>query len=172
MRFRLFMLCAFLLTSANAADFTITTNAFSNNGIFPSLYTCSDKDISPELRWSNPPPKTRSFVLILSDPDAPIDEWDHWIVYNIPSAVKGLEIDVQQLPKGSVIAKNSWGIARYNGPCPPKGMVHTYLFTLYALDTELKLPAETDGKAVRAAMEGHVLEKVQLSTVYKKHVEE
>ncbi len=54
-----------------ADDFALTTNAFLDAGMLPVLYTCDGKEISPQISWSNPPEKTQSFALVMSDPDVP-----------------------------------------------------------------------------------------------------
>ena len=69
-------------------------------------------------------------------------------------------------PSGFEVGKNSWGKTNYNGPCPPKDTVHTYYFTLYALDTKLTLPPNADGNEVSKAIEKHIIAKTQLSLVY------
>ena len=146
-----------------AGNFSISTSAFSNNGIIPVTYTCDGDDVAPQLNWSNPPGNTKSFALILSDPDAPGGEWDHWILYNIPADTTSLN---DSLPAGTLVGKNSWGAARYNGPCPPKGSKHHYYFTLYALDGMLNLPAGASGQNVRHAIKNHVLQKTQLMAMF------
>lgn len=132
----------------------------------PTLYTCDSKDVSPELSWTNPPAKTQSFAIIVSDPDAPSGTWYHWIAYNIPSSVKELAENTTQLPSGALAGRNSWGKTQYNGPCPPKGSVHTYVFTLYALDTKLKIPADPDGKTILEAIKDHTVGKAEITGVY------
>lgn len=162
---RVIFILIFLLTGSfvMAANFTIQSNDFSNNGIFPAKYTCDGDDTSPALSWSNPPTNTKSFALILSDPDAPAGEWDHWILYNIPANVTSLE---NELPSGTLVGKNSWNAARYNGPCPPKGSKHHYYFTLYALDTILNLSDGENGKTVRNAIKNHIIQKTQVIALF------
>lgn len=162
------MLFFFVSYSAYAADFAFTTNAFLDTGALPVLYTCDGKNISPELSWSGVPAKTQSFVLIFSDPDAPGGTFYHWLLYNIPENVKELTEGMQSLPAGTLIGVNSFGKMQYNGPCPPKGSAHTYIYTLYALDTKLKLPPGVDGKTLLENIQDHVLQKVTLTTVYSR----
>lgn len=154
--------------AAKANSLALATNAFLDTGVLPVLYTCDGKDVSPQLSWSNVPAKTKSLVLILSDPDAPTGTWYHWVVYNIPKETAKLAEGINPLPAGVLAGKNSWDKAQYNGPCPPKGTAHTYIFTLYALDNKLSLPAGADGKTVMSAIKNHTLQKTQLSTVYSR----
>jgi Raf kinase inhibitor-like YbhB/YbcL family protein len=67
----------------------MTSPAFASGGAIPARHTCDGDDLSPPLQWSDPPPGTRSFVLIVDDPDAPDPAapkriWVHWLRYNIP----------------------------------------------------------------------------------------
>jgi hypothetical protein len=161
-----------VFVSANAEpeanDFAFTTNAFLDTGALPVLYTCDGKDVSPQFSWSNPPPKTQSYAIVLSDPEAPSGTFYHWVVYNIPAATKELAEGVRNFPAGTLVGQNSWSKTQYDGPCPPKGTAHTYVFTLYALNSTMKLPAGTDGKTLEAAIKDHIIEKVQLTTVYSR----
>lgn len=163
-------LLAIATLSAYAADnaFTLNTNAFHNAGPLPVLYTCDGKNVSPELDWSNIPPKTQSLAIIMSDPDAPGAMFYHWIVYNIPTSVKAIDETINQLPTGAVAGKNDFGNMEYNGPCPPKGAAHTYSITLYALDSKLNLPTGANAEQVINAMQNHILDKVVLTTVYSR----
>ena len=93
---------------------------------------CSGANRTPRLRWSAPPPGTRSFALTVIDPDAPKPGgWVHWRVEGIPAAARGLG---SALPRGAVVAKNDFGTTGWGGPCPPPGPLHHYVFTLRALD--------------------------------------
>jgi Raf kinase inhibitor-like YbhB/YbcL family protein len=152
----------------------ITSTAFQAGGSIPSKYTCEDRDLSPPLAWSGAPPGTKSFALIVDDPDAPDPAkpqrvYVHWVVYNIPAATVALAENASKkgLPKGAVQGKNDWGKAEYGGPCPPIGR-HRYFFKLYALDTELTgLSSPTKGD-LECAMNGHVLDSGELIASYQK----
>jgi Raf kinase inhibitor-like YbhB/YbcL family protein len=152
----------------------VTSTAFQPGGSIPSKYTCEDRDLSPPLAWSGAPPGTKSFALIVDDPDAPDPAkpqrvYVHWVLYNIPATAIALPENATKkgLPKGAVQGKNDWGKAEYGGPCPPIGR-HRYFFKLYALDTELTgLSSPTKGDLERA-MNGHVLESGELIGTYQK----
>jgi Raf kinase inhibitor-like YbhB/YbcL family protein len=152
----------------------ITSTAFQAGGSIPSKYTCEDRDLSPPLAWSGAPAGTKTFALIVDDPDAPDPAkpqrvYVHWVVYNIPAATVALAENASKkgLPKGAVQGKNDWGKAEYGGPCPPIGR-HRYFFKLYALDTELTgLSSPTKGDIERA-MSGHVLDSGELIGTYQK----
>ena len=152
--------------NAFAANFSIKTNSFTDGGLIPILYTCDGKDISPEISWANIPAKTQSFVLIVSDPDAPTGTFYHWLVFNIPKSARSLPSNSEPLPTGAMLGNNSWGSPMYKGPCPPKGAAHTYIFTLYALDTKLKLSAGTDFETLNEAIKNHILETTKITASY------
>jgi len=99
--------------------------------MIPKNYTCHGEDKSPALRWENAPSNTKSFALIVDDPDAPHGTWTHWLVKNIPS--DKTEIKENEIPGDQVI--NSWKIEKWKGPKPPSG-THRYFFKLYALNVD------------------------------------
>jgi len=152
----------------------ITSPAFANGGEIPARYTCEGEDISPGLRWSGEPPGTRSFALIVDDPDAPDPTapkmtWVHWVVYDIPPSVYALPEDAAKhgLPPGAKQGLNDWKRTGYGGPCPPIGR-HRYFFKLYALDAVLPDLGRPTKAQLLKAMKGHVLEEGQLIGTYNK----
>lgn len=134
---------------------TLSSPAFNNKAQIPSKYTCHGKNISPPLAWQAIPPHTQSLALIVNDPDASMGVWDHWLLYNIPPQLNALAAGTA-LSKEISVGLNSWHNARYQGPCPPSG-THHYVFTLYALDTYLNLPANSDKIVLLKAMQDHIL---------------
>ena len=152
----------------------ITSAAFAKDGAIPALYTCEGKDISPPLTWSGAPPSTKSFALIVDDPDAPDPAapkmtWVHWVLYDLPVTASGLSEAVrpQALPSGTREGTNDWGRTGYGGPCPPIGR-HRYFHKLYALDSMLPhLKRPTKG-ALEAAMRGHIIAQASLIGTYQK----
>jgi Raf kinase inhibitor-like YbhB/YbcL family protein len=153
---------------------TITSTAFAAEGAIPSLYTCEGKDISPPLAWSGAPAATKTFALIVDDPDAPDPAapkmtWVHWVLYDIASAAGGLPEAVQTtaLPPGTHEGVNDWGRTGYGGPCPPTGR-HRYFHKLYALDTVLPALKRPNKAALEKAMQGHILAQAILIGTYQK----
>lgn len=140
-----------------ANTFNVQAINVPKNGTIPTQYTCDGADISPALHWGGAPANTESYVLVLSDPDAPGGTFYHWAIYDLPKALLSLPEGAKTLPQGASYGKNSWNRPQYNGPCPPRGTIHRYIFALYALDTVLSLPAGTPAKSVLAAMKPHVL---------------
>ncbi|HEY3112762.1 MAG TPA: YbhB/YbcL family Raf kinase inhibitor-like protein [Gemmatimonadaceae bacterium] len=161
-------------TGSKTMALKVTSSAFQPSGSIPSQYTCEGKDISPPLAWSGAGGNTKSFALIVDDPDAPDPAkpqrvYVHWVVYNLPASASGLPENASKtgLPKGAVQGKNDWGKAEYGGPCPPIGR-HRYFFKLYALDTALtglSAPTKAD---IERAMKGHVVDSGELVGTYQK----
>jgi Raf kinase inhibitor-like YbhB/YbcL family protein len=145
----------------------LTSSAFSNQAYIPSLYTCDGENISPPLAWRDFPPETKSFVLIVDDPDAPAGVWVHWLLFNIPSNVHQLQQKLTTLPAGSMQGANSYHKQVYHGPCPPSG-VHRYYFRLYALDAVLPLTPGASRAQLESAMKNHVLAETTLMRRYKR----
>ncbi len=149
---------------------TLKSAAFEHQGAIPIKYTCDGEDISPPLEWNGAPSGTKSFALIVDDPDAPMGTFNHWILFNIPANVNQLSEGIPRqntLADGSRQGKTSWHKVGYGGPCPPSG-THRYFFTLYALDTLLNLPASASKEQVLQAMSGHILAKSELMGTYKR----
>mgnify|MGYP001827221761 CR=1 FL=1 len=140
----------------------LTSPAFAHQAMIPQKYTCQGEDISPPLTLSNIPEGTISLALINEDPDAPMGTWNHWLIWNIKPTE---EIKEDSAP--GIQGKNSWERNDYGGPCPPRG-THRYFFKLYALDTELDLPAGSTKEELEKAMVDHILEQTELLGVYQK----
>lgn len=152
----------------------ITSPAFSPSASIPRQYTCEGADRSPPLAWRGAPSGTKSFVLIVDDPDAPDPEapertYVHWVLVDLPADANGLDEDASPggLPSGAREGMNDWNRRGWGGPCPPIGR-HRYFFKLYALDTqlpELDAPTKAD---VERALDGHVLAQAEIIGTYQK----
>jgi len=117
---------------------TISSTAFQNGQAIPTQFTCDGDDQTPPLSWSDPPSGTKSFALVVDDPDAPSGTFRHWGVYDIPASARSIG-GGQQVGRE---VSNDFGKRGYGGPCPPKGHgPHHYHFKLFALDTDkLEIP--------------------------------
>lgn len=150
----------------------LKSTAFAEGSEIPGKYTCEGSNISPPLAWKEAPPATKSFALIVDDPDAPdpkepVRTWVHWLLFNIPANVNSLEEGIKKLPQGTQVGINDWKKDKFDGPCPPIGR-HRYFYKLYALDTELELNERPTKPELEAAMKGHVLAKAELIGTYIK----
>ena len=140
--------------------FSLSSRDFSPGAAMPDQFTCFGRDMSPALSWDDPPDGAGCFVLVCEDPDALKVPWMHWIMYNIPPAVRGLPQGVQHLkilPDGSYQGRNDFGRIGYGGPCPPKGSLHRYFFRLYAIKGRLTLPPDSARRDLARAINGQVL---------------
>jgi hypothetical protein len=150
----------------------IKSSAFQHNASIPVQHTCDGSDTSPPLDWSGAPQGTKSFALIVDDPDAPDPKapkmtYVHWVLYDIPPSVTSLAPNITKAPSGARDGINDWKRTGYGGPCPPIGR-HRYFFKLYALDTvlgDLGTPTKTK---LEQAMRDHVLEKAELIGTYER----
>ena len=154
--------------------FSLRSPSFEPQGTIPAKHTCDGDDTSPALAWSDVPAATKSFALIVDDPDAPDPRapkatWVHWVLYDIPAATSALAeaTTAATLPAGTQEGINDWKRAGYGGPCPPSGR-HRYFHKLYALDTTLGDLRRPTKAALEQAMRGHVLAEAQLVGTYEK----
>ena len=156
-----------LAATAMAGEFSIISAAYKDQGEIPVLYTCDGDNISPPLDWSGAPDNTQSYVLIFKGIKWINSDVYLWVLYNIPKSVKGLDEDIYQLPKGTLVGTNFYDQNKYRGPCPPDTRKHEYVYTLYALDTVL-YPIDDDidpDKLVRI-MKPHILKQTTLTGFY------
>ena len=129
-------------------NMSISSEAFVS-GMLAQRYTCHGAKTNPPLNWSGAPAGTKSLALIVDDSSAPITPTIYWLVFDInPGAT-----DIQEgaLPTGARQALNSAGTATYDAPCP-RGRPHSYRFTIYALNTALKLPTGAPLQSVWTAI--------------------
>ena len=150
---------------------------FQDGGIIPDKFTQVVQNApSPKLEWTNVPPATQSFVLIMHDPDAAInknpDDVLHWMAFNIPGTARGLDGGQPanaQLPDGTVQAKNLRGAVGYMGPGNgAQNPYHHYTWELFALDQKLSLGPDATRPEVLKAMEGHIVGKAVLEGRFRR----
>lgn len=157
-----------------ATTFQLTSPTFHNNGTLPpelayDKHGCTGLNQSPALAWSGGPPDTRSFALIMFDPDAAKGRgWTHWVAYGIDPRTTSLPAKMTTASKQFLGGKNSFGGTDYDGPCPPRGdPPHRYVFTVYALDLAPDaIAAGLDRDAVLQAIKGHVLGSAELTGLF------
>lgn len=133
---------------------------------------CHGGNISPALSWNRPPAGTRSFAVLMFDPDAPGSGWWHWAVFDIPAEVSSLRADAGDpgrhlMPAGAVQVRNDFGSAGYGGPCPPPGPPHHYRLMLYALRVaRLGLDASARPAEVAARVRADSLGEAEIVGLY------
>lgn len=150
-------------------EFFLKSKGFEKGENIPVKYTCDGEDLSPPLFWGAPPAGTKFTALVVDDPDAPMNVFTHWVLFNLPVSVRGLPEGVPRLDRlenGGIQGTNDFMEIGYRGPCPPPGKPHTYRFLLYALDAELNLRKGATKEEVMTTMEGHILAKAELSGKY------
>ena len=160
------------------AKFTLTSPDLKDGGRIADAqvfndFGCQGGNVSPALAWSGAPANTKSFALLVHDPDAPTGSgWWHWVVYNIPAATTSLAAGAgdpkkKLMPAGAVQGRTDYGSVGYGGPCPPPGKAHHYHFQVYALKVEkLELPADASAAMVGFNVRAQALAQAELVGLY------
>jgi Raf kinase inhibitor-like YbhB/YbcL family protein len=158
------------------SKFALTSTDFSEGGTIANaqVYTdCRGQNVSPALKWSGAPEGTKSFALLVHDPDAPTGSgWWHWVAYNIPAATTSLaagagDAKKNLMPAGATQGRNDYGTTGYGGPCPPPGKPHHYNFRLYALKVaKLELPEGASAAAISFNVRAQALGTAELTGLY------
>lgn len=158
-------------TARKATAMQLTSSAFTEGGTIPVRFTCDGEDRPPPLRWTDPPPGTQGFALIVDDPDAPRGTWHHWALFNIPGAAREA-VDGKLAPAATAPdeARNDFGDVGYGGPCPPRSdPPHRYRFRLFALNVaQLRLRSDPRAADVEQAIRPHVRGEAQLTGHYQR----
>ena len=144
--------------------FTATSPAFADGQPVPTQFTCDGNDAPPPITITNPPQGTKSFAIIMDDPDAPRGTFTHWLAYDIPTGD-----DALRATAGKTL-KNGFGRTGYGGPCPPPGHgSHRYNFTIYAVDVASLNIGGTARDDLEAALKGHTLAKARFMGRYERN---
>jgi len=134
--------------AVQAADFTVTSEAFASGRVQPAQFSdimgCTGQNLSPDIRWSNAPEGTKSFVVTIYDKDAPTGSgWWHWVVVDLPADATSLPAGAgsgkARMPDGARMTPTDMGTPGFLGACPPEGPEHDYTITVKALGID-KLP--------------------------------
>src|SRR5690348_2149496 len=152
--------------NATLTKMSLTSDAFQNGQPIPTQYTCDGADQTPALHWSDPPAGTKSFALVIDDPDAPSGTFRHWGVFDIPASARS----IGGSERIGTEVSNDFGNPGYGGPCPPHGHgPHHYHFKLFALDTDkLDLSPGTKVKDVEDAAQKHAITVGELVGIYER----
>jgi Raf kinase inhibitor-like YbhB/YbcL family protein len=148
-------------SAQNSPKMSVTSSAFTAGAAIPIGYSCKSPNVeSPPLAWKGVPRDAKTLALIVKDPDAPHGTFIHWVVYNLPASLSGLDANVPltgKLANGGLQGANGLGDIGYKGPCPPPGSApHHYHFELTALDAALDLKPGATAAQVEEAAKGHV----------------
>lgn len=162
---------AFAFAWGQASSLRLTSSAFKNGEPIPASHTCDGGGDSESLQWEGAPSGTKSFALIMFDPDArPPRGFVHWVVYDLPASrheIASGKYHDAELPGGGVEGNNGRGALGFIPSCPGPGTPHHYTFTLYALSApSLGLPAGATRDQVLEAMKGKILTQTDLVGTY------
>ena len=142
----------------------------TNGGCFSLDYTGRGKDLSPEIRILNLSPNAKSIIVILEDLSHPIKDFTHWVIWNIPAT----SVIPEGIPHGrSVSSLNGakqgigYGLHKYAGPKPPKGVTHNYRITVYTVDCFLNLSSFSTKKRVLRAAAGHIIQQGEIMGTFE-----
>ena len=141
----------------------LKSSDFKDGEMIPTRFTSDGENISPKLKWSEVPPGTESFSLIVEDPEGILGPWRHWVVCNIPKHYR--EIPENAVPQECETLRNSFGKKKYVGPSSPR-KEHKYFFKLFALNT----PKLEHLNEVTCCYEikKHVIDKAELMVKYRR----
>jgi Raf kinase inhibitor-like YbhB/YbcL family protein len=137
---------------------------FAEGEEIPDRYTAFGDNLSPPLVWDGAPGRTRSFALVVEDPDGHKTDFCHWVLFNVPCGKTGIAAGVRParlLGEGEQQGLNDYGEIGYGGPKPPEG-THRYVFRLFALGQTLKVDGDLDREDLLTAIRDHVLEEATL----------
>lgn len=162
-----------ILIQSNSNDMRITSTKFDNGEHIPSKFTCDGENINPPLLIEKVSPDAVTLAITMHDPDVPSEvrkdrNWDHWILYNLAPDTKSIP---ENASLDAHLLRNSSGKFGYVGPCPPREYeptTHRYIFTLYALNTELNLPENMTRSEFESVISEHVIEKAELIGIYER----
>lgn len=145
--------------------FEVRSSAFDSGRAIPTNYTCDGADARPALSITGVPQDTKSFALVMYDPDSPGGTFVHWVAWNISPDMR--EIPEGPLPAGVMEGTTSFRSVGYQGPCPPSG-THRYIWRLYALRTVLSLDSNTTREDLESSINTYVITQTELMGRYTK----
>lgn len=152
-----------LLLGGLFAQMWVRIEGYEPGAMLSVEHTCDGADVPLSLSWGGAPPETRTYVVHLYDPDAPVDTFTHWIVYNVGHTAIGPH--TQGLKEGY----NDFGRIGYNGPCPPvKDPAHRYVVAVYALQAPVNLAQPITWEKLRGALTDKILARAETHVRYKR----
>jgi Raf kinase inhibitor-like YbhB/YbcL family protein len=154
------LLIAILMSTHYNTSLTVSSSAFQNNQMIPSVYTCEGRGVNPPLKIEGISSSAKALAIIVDDPDAPNGTFVHWVIWNI----KPTDMIAENSAPG-LEGINGSGKTGYTGPCPPTG-THHYHFKVYAFDAMLDLKSGGDKAALENAMKDHFIGFGELIGLY------
>ncbi len=164
-----FAIASLMLLGSSAAlcgELNVSSPAFKNGSRIPVNYTCTGADLSPAIQWDFKG-TAKSFAVTCTDPDAPGGTFVHWVIFNIAPETRTLREGFPRAADyaGILQGVTDFGSVGYNGPCPPAGRPHRYIFTVYALDILI------DDKGVSYSgligrIKGHIVAQGRITGTY------
>ncbi len=136
----------------------VTSSTVPEDGVMPEKtvfdgFGCTGGNVSPELTWTAGPEGTKSYMVMMYDPDAPTGVgFHHWWIANLPETTRSLPEGASAdgvLPQGAIEGRQDYGGSEYGGPCPPEGRTHRYQLYVWAMAVDA-LPLEADTSPVVA----------------------
>src|ERR1019366_4084701 len=132
----------FALTSTTFKDGTMLPKKVANSPAnVPNNRNCVGEDVSPQLSWTGVPDGTKSFAILMIDPEGRGGAGvNHWVAYGIPASLTSFaEGEVSKPSEKYVGGKSTQGVGFFSGPCTPPGVSpHHYTFVLVATDLDPK----------------------------------
>lgn len=152
-----------------AVTLTLELPAHKEKDYMDPSYTCDGANSSPQVSWTGVPDGTKSLMLLMEDPDAPLGTFFHWAIYNIKPDESGLPENVPKSSRtedGHAQGINGFRKAGYLGPCPPGKKPHNYVFTLYATSQEPDLEPNLKKKALMKILADKTIENAVAAIKY------
>jgi Raf kinase inhibitor-like YbhB/YbcL family protein len=143
--------------------FTVKSPAFADGQLVPTQFTCDGNDTPPPITIDDAPTGTKSFAIVVDDPDAPKGTFTHWLTYDVPA-----DGNVLRAAAGKTL-DNDFGRKGYGGPCPPRGHgPHRYYFTVYAVDVPALDISGNRRADLEAALADHTLAQARFMGRYER----
>jgi Raf kinase inhibitor-like YbhB/YbcL family protein len=148
-------------------QFIVTSKAFDEGSWIPVRYTARGENLSPEFELDHVDRNAKSIAITLDDASHPIfPNFNHWVIWNIPVQIvipEGIPHGKSVNCLGDAMQGIAYGRNKYKGPKPPMKSIHTYVFTIYILDTKVELTANSKKRDLLNKIEGHILQQASLS---------
>lgn len=141
-----------------------------DGGIIPFENTRRGQNRSPEFLLWNLSPRAATVAITLEDLSHPIQDFTHWIIWNIPASnrIKGNIPPGKEVP-GMNGARQGLAYGRhcYAGPKPRRGRTHVYRYSVYVLDCAITLSPRATKKAFFKKAGRHIIQAGSITGEYE-----